>query len=86
LWLQLHQQSEVYDEARLAFAKIPLTQFMKSNTSTSQQDYTASMVLTNIPTGITTGEEPGRLLFDGMDMWFVSRSGFLCRITNPGMR
>lgn len=86
LWLQLHQQSDVYDEARLAFAKIPLTQFVKSNASASQQNYTASMVLTNIPTGIVTGDEPGRLLFDGVDMWFVSRSGFLCRITNPGMR
>jgi hypothetical protein len=86
LWLQLHQHSEVYDEARLAFAKIPLTQFVKSNTSTTEQDYTANMVLTNISTGVTTGDEPGRLLFDGADMWFISRSGFVCRITNPGMR
>jgi hypothetical protein len=86
LWLQLHQQSDVYDTARLAFAKIPLTQFVKSNTSTSQQDYTASMVLTNLSVGITTGDEPGRLLFDGVDMWFISRSGFLCRIANPGLR
>jgi hypothetical protein len=86
LWVQLHQQSDVYEEARLAFAKIPLTQFVKSNTSTTEQDYTANMVLTNISTGVTTGDEPGRLLFDGADMWFISRSGFVCRITNPGMR
>lgn len=85
-WLQLHQIDDGYDSRRLAFAKIPATQFVESNCADSQQDYTASLVITNLSAGITTGNEPGRLLFDGVDMWYVSRSGFICRIANPGMR
>lgn len=84
-WLQVHQEDEGYSTRRLAFIKIPATECIKSN-CTPSSDLVARRVLTNLTTTPVTGDEPGRFLFDGADMWFVSRSGVICRITNPGIR
>lgn len=86
MWLQLHQEDDAYSTARLSFAKFPLTLFTKSNMHTTTYNYTASVVLTKEDGRIITGDEPGRLLFDGVDMWYFARAGYICRITNPGMR
>jgi hypothetical protein len=84
-WIQTHQ-NQPHTTSRMAFLKIPSTQCVYGNAQVTLQSYTASQVLTGITSGVVSDYESGRMLFDGVDMWFISRDGFLIRITNPGMR
>jgi hypothetical protein len=49
-------------------------------------DYTVDMVITGISSNVIEEYEAGRLLFDGHDMWYCARDGYICRIIAPGLR
>lgn len=87
LWAHLVQTNIDAGTVRVAFAKVPNSLMFASNGGPlAHQDYTASQVLTNLSTTPVADYEPGRILADNKDLWFVARDGFIARITNPGMR
>lgn len=89
LWIQLQQEDDADTDSRLAFGKVPLTICIKSNAVTSPSNaaqYEGSFVMTDKAGVGITDYEPGRLLYDGLDMWYVLRNGQYYRIANPGLR
>jgi hypothetical protein len=87
VWAQLVEIFDYSPYRRLVFAKIPATLFCESNTAMiTYLDYTVDMVITGISSNVIEEYEAGRLLFDGHDMWYCARDGYICRIIAPGLR
>lgn len=85
-WLRLNLVDQLSTSNCLAFCKIPATQFVDALTYPYEHDVSYSTVITSNAADKTVDYEPGRMLFDGADMWYVSRNGFIYRIANPGAR
>lgn len=83
-WLRTNLVDQLSLSNCLAFCKIPATQF--TDVLTYPFEHVVPTVVASIDTDKTVDYEPGRMLFDGKDMWYVARNGFVSRITNPGMR
>jgi hypothetical protein len=89
VWIQTHSYNVGYDTNKLVFVKVPMAVLTSSNcqgSGGSLASFTPSIVHASTSLGLIEEYESGRMLFDGVDMWFVSRSGFAVRITAPGMR
>lgn len=89
LWTVVHQKYKAKNTDRMDFAKLPIIIFSRAHRSsnlTSYDDFNAHFVMTRLEGKDVSTYEPGRLLFDGRDMWFISRTGFVSRICNPGIR
>lgn len=88
-WAVLMQYNRADEQSRLSFVRIPMTLCVRNNagdTLIDFSDYYAEIVMTTYFNGETSNYEPGRLFFDGRDVVYVDRDGYVARIVNPGAR
>lgn len=88
-WIHLQQDNDADSDSRLAWSSVPMAICCESNavaSSVDRQLYEGEFVMTDKAGTAIVDNEVGRLLYDGLDMWQVTRNGMIFRIVNPSAR